>query len=212
MAHCTRTNHPYAENVNTQTHIIMGAALFGGRLPRRAGLCALAGLLPDLPMLLTVMGLKIAGVPNKTIFGQLYWQDWWQVMNAISHNFWLWGGLLVLALAQRERLSINASTINAWSTAACFAASGLLHTLIDFLCHREDAHMSLWPVTRWKFISPISYWDPQHYGAQFGMLEATLGLALAMVLFRRFHSGWVRAGLLLAMTLYLAVPAYFILT
>jgi hypothetical protein len=92
----------------------------------------------------------------------------------------------------------------------CFAASGFLHTLIDVLCHREDAHMNFWPVTRWKFMSPVSYWDPAYYRQYFSLFEAILGLALAIILFRQFKSKSLRVATAVAMVLYVAVPAYFI--
>lgn len=196
--------------MHTQTHIIMGAAL-GGNSRRNAIAGALGGVLPDLPMLLIVLVLKVAAIPDPIIFGFLYWQEWWQVANALAHNFFLWGGLFLLALALRERLVATAEAIDRWSAVAVFAASGFIHTAIDFLCHREDAHMSLWPVSRWKFVSPVSYWDPAHYGHVFSLFEAALGLGLALLVFRRFGNGWVRGALVLAMLLYVAVPAYFIL-
>ena len=90
--------------MHTQTHIIMGAAL-GGRSVRNAWAGAAGGLLPDLPMLLAVLGLKIMSVPDPIIFGIIYWQEWMQVMNGIAHNFFLWGGLILLAFWRRERLA-----------------------------------------------------------------------------------------------------------
>ncbi len=197
--------------MHTQTHVIMGAALFGRSNPKRAWIGALGGITPDLPMLITVAVLKTMGIPDPVIFGFLYWQEPWQIANAIGHSFWLWGGMFLLALALRERISATAAAIDRCSLVMVFAASALLHTLVDFLLHREDAHMSFWPVTRWKFVSPVSYWDGAHYGHYFSLFEAVLGLALAILLFRRFHNRWLRGALALAMLLYVAVPAYFIL-
>ena len=194
----------------TQTHIIMGAALFGGKVPKRAWVGALGGVLPDIPMLLIVLGLKLAAIPDPIIFGYLYWQDWWQVTNAIAHNFWLWGGLFLVALLLRERLAATAEAIDHWSLVMVFSASAFLHVMIDFLVHREDAHMIFWPVTRWKFMSPVSYYDPAHFGGYFSLFEALLGLGLAALLIRRFANTWARGALLFAMLLYVAVPAHFI--
>ncbi len=196
--------------MNTQTHIIMGAALFGRNIPKRAWIGALGGFLPDIPMIAIVLGLKIAGTPDRVLFGEMYWQNWWQVTNAIGHNFWLWGGLLALAVFMRERITASVAAIEGWTMTSVCAGSALLHVAIDFLCHREDAHMSLWPVTRWKFMSPVSYYDPEHYGQWFTLFEAGLGVVLAVLLFRRFHNLFVRVALGLAMLLYVAVPAYFI--
>jgi hypothetical protein len=196
--------------MNTQSHIIMGAALFGRDIPRRAWLGALGGFLPDIPMIAVVVGLKIAGTPDRVIFGELYWQNWWQITNAIGHNFWLWGGLLLLAIVMRERLSTSVRAVEGWTLLGIVSASALLHTAIDFICHREDAHMSFWPITRWKFISPVSYWDSQHFGQWFSAFEAALSLVLIFILLRRFGHILVRIALGLAALLYVAVPIYFI--
>ena len=196
--------------MNTQSHVIIGAALLGRGLSKRAWIAAAGGFLPDIPMLLIVLALKLAGFPAQQIFNEFYWQNWWQISNGLAHSFWLWGGLAVLAVVLRERLANTASTIDRWSLVLVFALSGLLHSVIDFLCHREDAHMSLWPVTRWKFISPVSYYDHRYYGTAFSVFEAVLGLCLAILLFRQFRNFWVRLALVIAMTLYIAVPGYFI--
>jgi hypothetical protein len=196
--------------MNTQSHVIMGAVLMGQGVPRKTWAGALGGITPDIPMLLIVIALKLAGTPDRVIFGELYWQNWWQICNAIGHNAWLWGGLTLLGLYMRDRLSTSVRGFDGWTTVSLFAGSALLHTAIDFLCHREDAHMSFWPVTRWKFMSPVSYYDPQHFGMWFSLFEATLGLLLAVLLYRQFKSRILRASLIITMALYVAVPAYFI--
>jgi membrane-bound metal-dependent hydrolase YbcI (DUF457 family) len=195
--------------MNTQTHIIMSAAFFGGDVPKRAWAAALGGALPDIPMLLIVLALKLSGVPANRIFDEMYWQNWWQVTNGIAHNFWAWGGLLLLAVFMRERLAASATNIDFWTLVLVFALSGFLHSFVDFLCHREDAHMSLWPVTRWKFMSPVSYYDSAHYGRWFSLFEAALGVVLSVVLLQRFHANLLRAVLAICIFLYVAVPAYF---
>jgi hypothetical protein len=198
--------------MNTQSHVIMGAVLFGRGIPAKAWAGALGGVIPDLPMILIVIVLKLSGVPGHTIFDDLYWQNWWQVTNAIGHNVWLWGGLVITGLVMRDRLSASVRSFDNWTTISLFAGSALFHTAIDFLCHREDAHMSFWPVTRWKFMSPVSYYDPAHYGMWFSLFEATLGVCLMVILFRQFKSSILRGILALAIAMYVAVPAYFIFT
>jgi hypothetical protein len=198
--------------MNTQSHVIMGAVIFGRGIPAKAWAGVLGGVIPDLPMILIVIALKLSGVPAHTIFDEMYWQNWWQVTNAIGHNVWLWGGLIILGLFMRDRLSSSARSFDQWTTVSLFAGSALLHTAIDFVCHREDAHMSFWPMTRWKFMSPVSYYDPAHYGMWFSLFEAALCLVLATILFQQFSGRVLRVCLALAMAMYVAVPAYFIFT
>jgi hypothetical protein len=194
--------------MNSQTHILLGAALLGGRIPKRAFAAALGGLVPDIPMFAIVGALKLFGLNDMLIFGVLYWQPWWQITNAISHSFLLWGGGVAAAILWRERKSLSAAAIDGWSLIVAFFASGILHVFIDFLCHREDAHMSFWPVSNWKFVSPVSYWDAQYYGTVFGIFETVIGIACAIVIFRQFSNRAVRIGLVALVALYVAMPFY----
>ncbi|MEL6701397.1 MAG: cobalamin biosynthesis protein CobQ, partial [Pseudomonadota bacterium] len=57
----------------------------------------------------------------------------------------------------------------------------------------------------------VSYWDPDHHGRTFAIIEAIFGVALCILLFRRFRALWIRAGLVLLALAYIAVPVYFTL-
>lgn len=194
--------------MNTQTHILMGALLFGRKIPRTAWAGAAGGIAPDLPMLAIVAVLRLSGYSFGDIFGRLYWENWWQIANAIGHNFLLWGS--VFTLSAYLIYSRQAQTGSVTKLAFAFSGSALVHSAIDFLCHREDAHMQFWPLTRWKFTSPVSYWDPAYYGREFGMFEAILGIAMAVALFRIGRTWPVRTALAAAILLYAAVPVFFI--
>lgn len=67
-----------------------------------------------------------------------------------------------------------------------FALSGLLHLAGDLPLHAEDAHRHLWPLSDWRFISPVSYWDPAHYGRIAAPIEALFAAGLIVLLWRRF--------------------------
>jgi membrane-bound metal-dependent hydrolase YbcI (DUF457 family) len=190
--------------MNTQTHALMGAFFFGKALPLRAIIGTIGGLLPDLPMISIVIALKASGYSGNQIFDEMYWQNWWQITNAIGHSFLLWGGLLCLGLLLRK------APEDYWSLATAFAAAGFLHCCIDFCCHREDAHMHLWPLSRYKFMSPVSYYDPAHYGLIFSLFEAALGLAMSVILMRQFSNIILRVILLIVSLLYMAIPAMLI--
>lgn len=194
--------------MNTQSHVLMGALLFGRTVPKLAWAGAAGGLVPDLPMFAIVGFLRLTGHEFEEIFGKLYWKHWWQVANAIGHNFILWSVLSIVG----AMLAKSASRISAERGALLFALSGsaLIHSAVDFLCHRNDGHMHFWPLSQWRFVSPVSYWDSAHFGTQFSLFEATLGLVMAVLLFRTFRNKVVRAALVLAAGLYAAVPAFFI--
>lgn len=187
--------------MHTQTHALIGAYCFGRRNPLLLAAGAFGGLLPDLPMFAIVAGLMAAGRPGRQIFGHDYFQPWWQEVNGVSHSFILWLLALVIALAARR-----AGPARTWpALGIAFAAGGLVHAVIDFLCHRDDAHMHFWPLSDWRFVSPVSYYDPAHFGRIFMVIEALIGLGIAVRLGMRAQRRWPRALLVLVSLPYLAV-------
>jgi hypothetical protein len=146
------------------------------------------------PLILMVgWSLWIVGTPPRTVFGQLYFSDSWQRVLAIDHSLILWGGLLLAAVLMARKALI------------AFAGSGLLHVAIDFCVHHDDARSQLWPMTWWKFRSPVSYYDRAHYGNWFGPAEIVVSLLLCALLWRRF-SGWKVRGAILAIAIAEALP------
>jgi hypothetical protein len=183
--------------------MLLGTALLGRKIPRTAWAAVFGGLLPDLPNLLIVSALKLYGLHDLIIYGLLYWQHWWQLTNAFAHNVWLWTSVFVASILLRERRNLGAAAIDGWTLPIIMAAAALLHIAIDFVTHREDAYMVFWPVT-YRFISPVSYWDPNHFGNWVGHAEIVIGIACALILIRRFRHPIARAALSVAIVIYLA--------
>lgn len=193
--------------MNTPTHLLIGAAALAA--PRTATgdrwrnpAIVLFALLPDLGLfVLFVWARLIQGASEQVLWDDIYWEDHWQTLFAIGNSVPLYLALLIAGLVLRAtrlgRLII---------VAACAA---LLHLAFDLPVHADDAHRHFWPISDWRFHSPISYWDPDHHGDTMTAIEIALGLALSVILWRRFPSRIVRGCLVGAMTLYVAVPAYF---
>jgi len=74
-----------------------------------------------------------------------------------------------------------------------FFLSMTLHVAGDLPLHREDAHAHFFPFTDWHYISPVSYWDPAHFGAIAGGLEF-LGVGVGSVILIRRGAPWHRIG------------------
>jgi hypothetical protein len=57
------------------------------------------------------------------------------------------------------------------------------HNLLDLPTHAEDARPPFWPLSKWRWKSPISYWDRKFYALPCLVLEhaAILALVLALV-------------------------------
>lgn len=174
----------------TPSHMLMGAALFRRRRGT-AWAAAAGGLLPDVPSFVLVLAAAVQGRGFEEIFGTLYFSESWQLIMAPSHSVPLWSVALLLGWARRSELTL------------AFAVSGLLHQATDFLLHADDAHRHLWPLSDWRFESPVSYWDPRFHGDLFAPVEIALAAGFAWLLLRRFPSPWLRVGLALLMVLYL---------
>lgn len=54
------------------------------------------------------------------------------------------------------------------------------HNLLDLPTHAEDARPMFWPLSRWRWKSPISYWDRKFYALPCLLVEH--GVILALIL------------------------------
>ncbi len=176
--------------MNTPAHLIFGLAAFGkvGRPAITAA--ALAGaLIPDLSLyLLSGWHLLILGTSPSVVFGELYFSDAWQSIFRIDNSIILWG--IGFAIAAMYKTAIG--------VALCGAA--LMHLGLDFLFHNDDGRAHFWPLTNWIFQSPVSYWDPDHYGTIVGAAEVTVSMLCCGILWVRFKGPWMR-GLIVALGL-----------
>ena len=201
--------------MNTQTHLLVaaaaGVALAAPGAPRAGTVWALlaGALLPDASLFVMWGGAKLAGVPEATIWTELYHSDRWQGIAAITNSAPLFA--LVLAagvwLARTRAPAVGAALV-------AFAIGALLHVATDLPLHHDDGHPHFWPFSAWIFASPVSYWDPAHHGRLWSAFETALGIALAIWLWRAaagVRTGarrLARTGLALAAAAYAAAAAY----
>lgn len=169
--------------MNTPAHLVMGVALFGRRGDSRRTWAAFAGALaPDLS-LYVLAGTSLAiGIPAGRVFDTLYYSDAWQRVFAVDNSFVLWGLALAAALLWRN------------TAAVAFTGAALVHLAFDFPLHSHDARMHFWPLTDWKFESPVSYWNRSEGGNVVGLTETGMVMALTAVLLRRHSDRAARAA------------------
>jgi hypothetical protein len=174
--------------MNTPAHLIFGMTAFGkAGLPAVTGAVLAGAIIPDLSLyLMAGTHLIILGTEPNVVFGQLYYSDAWQSIFRVDNSMVLWGIALVLGIMARSQVVI----------AVCGAA--LLHLVLDFALHHNDGRAHFWPISNWIFESPLSYWDPRHYGSVVGPIEVGASLACCVILWRRFTGKWMR-GLIVAL-------------
>jgi hypothetical protein len=141
----------------------------------------------------------VDGRARSEIFRTLYFSDAWQAALAPWHSVPLWGAVLALGFATRS------------GVVRAFAAAGLLHMACDLPLHVDDGHRHFWPLSDWRFRSPVSYWDGRHYGDLFEPLEFALTIGLVAFLAYRHPSPWVRGALGVLALGYVAQRAMFLM-
>ena len=183
--------------MNTPSHAIITAALRKRTfwtVPLSAVLWG--SVAPDVPLYLLSLGgflyyPLVAGLPvadaGALMYDRLFYTN---PLWVVSHNFL--HAPLVLAAGiggswlGPKRLNPGRRWLR-WFLLSC-----ALHTTLDILTHHNDGPLLLFPFN-WslRFSSPVSYWDPAHYGGVFSVFELLLDASLLVYLlaprFRRWR-------------------------
>ena len=123
---------------------------------------ALGALLPDIMMMVFYAYEKLMGVPERIIWGQHYQQTAWQNIFDLTNSIPIF--LIVALICFYFKKFV-------W---VFLCASSIIHCILDFWVHREDAHRHFYPFFEYRFFSPVSYWDTRYYGDVMGALEILL--------------------------------------
>lgn len=169
--------------MNTPAHMVLGLAVLGRRPRRREWAAILAGgFLPDAALFWeAAYGRGSAGV-------------FVEILNSVP----VWAAILIGALATNRR------------ALALLAAAALLHVGFDLALHADDARQHFWPLSDWRLISPVSFWDADHHGRLFGVLEAALFAVCFAVIWRRLRAWWEKALAAVFAALYALTFVHFV--
>ncbi|MEM7496776.1 MAG: cobalamin biosynthesis protein CobQ [Pseudomonadota bacterium] len=186
--------------MNTATHLLTAAAALSRRgEPGRNAAVVVGALLPDAWIFGFWGWHRVQGVPEWRLWRELYWQEPWQTVGAIANSAPL--AVTLLAAGFIARLP--------WL--AVLGGAMLIHLALDFPVHADDAHRHLWPLSDWRFHSPLSYWDTRHHAGAVIWIEAALTAACLTLLWQRFDTRLPRAALALLAAGYVGAYAYFAL-
>ncbi len=166
----------------TPTHIVTNALLarFSTRL--RSGLLAtpaarrafvIAGAAPDIPLYLLTAGAALyypwfrglsIDETFRLAFDDLFYNSpLWIIGQSTLHSPVVVGAMFLLA-------GRGFLTRIPWLKA--FAAGCLVHIAMDIPVHHNDGPLVFFPFNwTYRFASPVSYWDPAHYGNIMGPID-----------------------------------------
>lgn len=180
--------------MNTIAHVIVASAALSRPQSPRRNLAIVAGaLVPDASMFVFFAWSRMNGWSGDETWNVRYWMEPWQSIGAISNSFLLFAGFLALAEWRK------------WTIVAVVAAAAMLHIALDFPLHADDAHRHFWPVSTWRFNSPVSYWDPSANGLIGTAIETAIVVAASVFLWRRFTGLRTRITLAVLLTLQIAM-------
>lgn len=177
--------------MNTPTHLIITLALrryVQTRAIRTSGVLW-GSIAPDIPLYLLSLGgylyfrqyLRWSSERTfERMYGYLYFNDpvWISLHNMLHAPLIL---IPVIVIFARSRWKDSgAGNWTFW-----FASSCLLHAILDFGTHSDDGSLALFPLNwSFRFRSPVSYWDPKHFGREFMLFEVALNILLIALLLR----------------------------
>jgi len=197
--------------MNTQTHLLLATALFArpGRDNRLRNAAVITGaLLPDAVIFVMFAWSKLIGAPESEVWSDWYFNPPWLTAIDWMNSLPLFGAILLIGwVMPRDAPGLNVLS----SVLMLFALAAITHLLGDLPLHVDDGHAHFVPFSEWRFVSPISYWDPRHYGNITSLLELALGMTLIVILWRRFAGRTVRALLALAVIAYAVPYVWFVL-
>ncbi len=208
--------------MNTQTHILLACAVLLPAVPNVSkvvakrgqvfafSLAAIVGaVLPDASIFVMWGIAKAQGVAESVIWREWYFSDFWQLIGALSNSIPMYIALAVVAYLFGGRFRTSNHSNALWaSLLLILSVAALLHVVTDLPLHHDDGHPHFWPFSGWIFSSPVSYWDPNHYGKIWSLIEIGLALLLVTMLWRRFKNRIVRALLILVSLSYVVVAGY----
>ena len=172
--------------MRTFSHAIVAATIGKKAEIGRGSLLAfiVGSVLPDAPIGVLTL-LAIVNTPDMssamTYMDRAYTSSpLWIALHNTPHSFVVMGLLSVLGYVLiRKR----------WGRwLLWYAAGATLHIVIDIATHAGDGPMFLYPLSDYRFDSPVSYWDPAYYGRAFTAFEYLLDAILLAYLFISYRA------------------------
>jgi hypothetical protein len=133
--------------MHTPTHAALNFLVLGRRPDSARAWILIGAVLPDVPMCGFFLFERYARHESlRQIFEVLYFEPRWQTLFDASHSIPLFLMLAWFCWWRGSRGGLG------------LAASLLLHALVDWPTHLEDAHAYFWPLWRQPLPGLVSYW------------------------------------------------------
>jgi hypothetical protein len=155
--------------MRTYSHAVLTWAL-ARRLKANPAAAALGAVLPDLPALAKGAALwpRRKSMTRREFCAALYSEGISARLDVALHS--AVPAVVALALGLKLKGPARRAVLS-------LALGWLGHDLADFVTHSDHARPQLWPLSDFRWKSPISYRNPERYGAAFTAAEHAAVLA-----------------------------------
>lgn len=189
--------------MNSPTHSLLALALLAkeGHTKRNWAIF-IGSVIPDIAIYIWAPYQRfINGVSGAEMWDKLYFEPPMQNLIAYFNSVPIYVVLTAIGYAARAKL---------WGTLLMFfGIAALIHMATDLAVHGHDAYRHFWPLSDWRFYSPISYYEADLHGRWVSLVETFLAFICMAVLWKRFPAKWVKAVLVLLAILYIAMQIIF---
>lgn len=189
--------------MNTPTHTLLALALLSEKAHplsknghRKRNLAVFFGsLIPDLAIFVWAPYQRLVnGISGDVLWNKLYFLPPMQNLIAWFNSVPIYAALALIGFITFSKT---------WGKLLFFfALAALIHMATDFPIHADDAYRHFWPLSDWRFVSPLSYWDNNHHAPWIRLIEAGVAGICIAVLWYRFPKRWVKITLFLLSLFY----------
>ena len=119
-------------------------------------------ILPDLPYCVFFATAAVERGPRAFVDIALWRSFWGHPLVVGLHSFLPWGVAMMLLLLTRtgRRSPALIAFVAGWGS----------HVVIDMLTHRSDGYPIFWPLSDYRFLTPVSYWERAYHGRAFSLV------------------------------------------
>ena len=153
------------------------------RRRRWVGWFVLGAIVPDLPYVAIFAAATLRTGPGVLADLALWDSLWRNPLVCALHSVVPWSVVVLASVVQRRRAGPLVEGVTA------FVLGWGSHVFLDMLTHRTDGYPIFWPISGYRFPTPISYWEPSFHGVAFALVcdgsIAVLLLGLAALRLRR---------------------------
>ncbi len=176
-----RRAHDRIRPVRTYSHALLtwAAARHASPSARAASWATLGATLPDLPVLAGTTWLatrRLGRFSRAELDTEVCARGLFRTPDAALHSALPVAAALALCCTARARYRSSGGALPAlllgWAS----------HVVTDTLTHGSDARPLLWPLSSWRFHSPISYRERDRYALPFTVAEHAAVLAVLLPL------------------------------